>query len=148
MNNPDQYIPDHTRALLKRLCPYQGASIPEAVRRMGKGYWGPEYPEQHGHWHWDDGDGDGWQYVLHLCDMDSHTCDPAGHVANRPIKDGECLLMFFVSVGRPWGSIPIEDFVFPSPEAAKAFLDPLLAYSTPPLPGYYPGDDDWTNPDR
>jgi hypothetical protein len=109
---------------------------------MAKGYWGPEYPEQHGHWYWDDD-----RYVLHLCDMDCDTCDPCGHAGIRPVEDDECLLFFVICLGG-LKDIDLGEFVFSSPGAAKAFLDPLLACSTPPLPGYYPGDDDWTNPDR
>lgn len=129
---PMYNTPEEIRAKLKRLCPYQGASIPESVRQMGKGYWGPKYPEQHGHWFWDDGDGDGWQYVLHLCDMDVDTCNPAGHVAIIPLKNGKYRLNFVIAYGGATEFNP-ENLIFGSTEEAKRFLDRLLAFNTPEI---------------
>jgi hypothetical protein len=124
-------IPNEIRARLKRLSPYAGPFVPDSVRENAKYVW-PAHCDQSkcAGWIWEGGSGV-YQCELELCDLDEETViDPAGYVAIRPLEDGRWALIFVIS-GIKWDP---EDLVFPTKEAAKHYLDTLLAAETPLLP--------------
>jgi hypothetical protein len=124
-------VPEHIKANLKRLCPYVGSNLPQTVREKAEARYGPNPEKSSGCWHWENGS-DHWQYELVLCDMDGPEFEPAAYAAIRPIGRRKWLLSITADADGDFD--PGEDLVFSDPQAAKSFLDQLLAAATPAIP--------------
>jgi hypothetical protein len=114
----DPQISNQIRAKLKRVFPYGGSNIlRQNARDLGLTTG----------WFWDNG-GDFFQCVLHLCDIDGKTIEPAGYAAIRPIGGSPYALEFCLGTGFSPG------LIFHTMQEAQRYLDTLLGADTPQIP--------------
>jgi hypothetical protein len=126
----DPQISDQERAKLKRLYPYSGANLPDSVRQNARDISDMRLSTG---WFWDNG-GPFFQCVLHLCDIDAETIDPAGHAAIRPLGESQYALEFVL--WPKWADGFYPRLIFHTMLEAQRYLDTLLGVDTPQIPRF------------
>jgi hypothetical protein len=142
----DPQISDQQRIRLKQLYSYAGSDLPDVVKRKAMKLSAMGVTTG---WLWDNG-GDFFQCLLHLCDPDAVTIDPAGYAAIRPLGESRYALEF--CLGEPdFRSLlhPMKDalepnlppdfqprLTFRSMLEAQRYLDTLLGSDTPQIPPF------------
>ena len=122
----DPQLSNQIRAALKGLYSYAGSDIPDSVRQKAKDICAMGLTPG---WFWDNG-GDCFQCVLHLCDIDAETTDPAGYAAIRPFGSSQYALEFCLEPGFD------PRFIFDTMLEAQRHLDALLGSDTPQIPPF------------